>query len=297
MNLEQLWHKARGELVAHNIEDADLEAEVLLRHTLNISRPQLYLELKREVRPEEREKYGKNLERRVRGEPTAYITGHREFFGLDFTIDRRVLIPRMETELLVERAIRIAKERGGKMTVADIGTGSGAIAVSMAISLPDVIIYATDMSAEAIEVAHINCLKHGVENNIVLLTGDLLEPLPEPVDIIVANLPYVKRLDLPRVNTGGFEPQIALDGGEDGLALIRRLLAQLPGKIKRDGTVLLEIGCDQPEEVKCAVANLFSPAKIEIFRDLAGLPRVIAITLRGGSESKAYTRRSEKEGE
>ena len=148
--------------------------------------------------------------------PAAYITGHREFYGLDFAVNSSVLVPRPETELLVEKALELARERS-LSTIADIGTGCGAIAVSLAVNLPQTRIYATDISAPALEVALSNCRKHGVTDRVTLLEGDMLAPLPEPVDLIVANLPYVREPEMTGVNTLGFEPPLALNGGPDGL--------------------------------------------------------------------------------
>jgi release factor glutamine methyltransferase len=277
--LEQLLRSSRDLLVEHGIYDASLEAEVLLRHILKISRSQLYVEFNREARYLECRNYQNAIDRRLAGEPTAYITGHREFFGLDFEVDHRVLIPRPETEILVEKAIQIAGDRN--ILIADIGTGSGAIAISLAVSLieDNVNIYATDLSQEALEVAYANCRKHGVENRVRLFAGDLLEPLPEPVDIIIANLPYVRKDTLCNVNTSGFEPSLALDGGYDGLDQIRRLCSQFPGKLNGGGAVLLEIGYNQSEAVISFLNKSFPYASIESFRDLAGLPRMITLSV------------------
>lgn len=279
MILEQLLRTSREVLVKNCIDDAAFEAEVLLRHTLHISRSQLYVEFGREVSFCESEQYRHMVERRLTGEPTAYITGHREFFGLDFEVDHRVLIPRPETELLVEKAIQIAHDSDA--LIADIGTGSGAIAISLAISLPRARIYAIDLSQDALEVARSNCRKHGVESRVSLLAGDLLEPLPKPVDIMIANLPYIRRCVLCSVNTYGFEPSVALDGGLDGLDQIRRLCAHIPGKLITSGTVLLEIGYDQSDAAVSILKRYFPCARTELFRDLSGLPRMVTLTLAG----------------
>ena len=276
MTLEQLLRTSRELLAKHRIDDAAFEAEVLLRHALNISRSQLIVESCHEVSLDENERYRGIVTRRLTGEPTAYITGHREFFGLDFEVDRRVLIPRPETELLVEKTIQIAGD--SDVSIADIGTGSSAIAVSLAVSLPQAVIYATDLSQDALDVASSNCRKHGVENRINLLAGDLLEPLPKPMDILVANLPYVKKGIVCDINTAGHEPSIALDGGIDGLDQIRRLCSQLPGKLNNRGTVLLEIGYDQSDAVISFLNGCFPYARTELFRDLSGLPRMVTLS-------------------
>ncbi len=152
MKLKQALDGARELLQTNNIEDASLEAEILLRHVLGINRAQLFLEYELELNSEQKQAFDRLIERRLSGEPSAYITGHREFYGLDFAVDHRVLIPRPESELLVEKAIEIAQHQSVN-TIADIGTGSGAIAVSVAVNIPGVKIYATDISTNALEVA------------------------------------------------------------------------------------------------------------------------------------------------
>jgi release factor glutamine methyltransferase len=214
------------------------------------------------------------LERRLSGEPSAYITGHREFYGLDFRVNPSVLIPRPESELLVETALDIAKNRPLSI-IADIGTGSGAIAISLALGLPRAKIYATDISAAALEVALANCRQHGVSGRVRLLEGNLLEPLPEPVDIIVANLPYVSQSELaPR-----FEPPLALDGGTDGTKIIEQLCQQVGGKLKAGGWLLLEIGQGQRATVVAILHNIFPEGEIEVIPDLGGIERLVCLSL------------------
>ncbi|HEX7475723.1 MAG TPA: peptide chain release factor N(5)-glutamine methyltransferase, partial [Dehalococcoidales bacterium] len=241
MKVKEALEYGRTTLAASAIEDPNLEAEVILRHGLNIDRVRLFLDRDRELSPAEYNTFLQLLQRRSNGEPSAYITGHREFFGLDFTVNKAVLIPRPETERLVETALEIASARKVSL-IADVGTGSGAVAVSLASRLKTAIIYAIDISDEELQVAAENARKHGVSDRIRLLQGDLLAPVPEPVDMVVANLPYVKQSDLPEVNTWGHEPALALDGGKDGLDVIRRLISQVKGKLKPGGALLLEIG-------------------------------------------------------
>lgn len=218
MTLKQALRRARDILVESNIDDAPLEGELLLRHTLKIDRVQLYLELDKELTPQQEQTFRGLLERRLNGEPSAYITGRREFYGLDFNVSPAVLIPRPESELLVETALAIAKNRP-LFTIDDVGTGSGAIAISLALELPQTVIYATDISAAALKVARLNCRKHGVSDRVRLLEGNLLEPLPEPVDLIVANMPYVRKSELNPQS----EPPLALDGGANGTESIELL--------------------------------------------------------------------------
>lgn len=278
MNRRKALAYARGTLADSNIDDASLEGEILLRHVLGLSRAQLYSDIDHNVSPAHDKALRKLLERRIQGEPSAYITGHREFYGLDFRVDRNVLIPRPETELLVEKAIRLAQSHAIS-GMADIGTGCGAIAVSLAVSLPGVTVYATDVSAPALKVARSNCKKHGVADRIVFLQGDMLEPLPEPVDLIIANLPYVRESDLSRSGPLSFEPALALNGGEDGLDRIRVLCRQAGNKLRSQGFILLEIGQGQAEETAALSQEIFPSARIEIESDLAGIERVVSLRL------------------
>ncbi len=278
MTLKQAFNHARKTLIASNIEDASLESELLLRHTLKISRVQLYLNLDDELNPKDAQTFRHLIERRLNGELTAYITGYREFYGLDFRVDPNVLIPRPDSELLVEKALKLAQNR--KISaIAEIGTGCGAIAISLALNLPQTKIYATDISAAALKIAMVNCRKHRVADRICLLQGDMLDPLPEPVDLIIANLPYVKESDLPLISSANFEPLLALNGGSDGLEKIRQLCRRVNNKLKPDGSLLLEIGQGQSSAVTVFLGNLFPSAKIAVTPDLGGIARVVGLTL------------------
>jgi release factor glutamine methyltransferase len=278
MTVKQVLARARSLLAENNIEDAPLEAEMLLRDTLHNSRAQLFSELNRELAPEQEKAFWHRIERRLSHEPATYITGHREFYGLDFYVDPRVLIPRPETELLVEKALALVQNKH-LSTIAEVGTGCGAIAVSLALQLPHVKVYATDISEPALEVALSNCCRHGVETRVCLLAGDMLEPLPGPVDLIVANLPYVRKSELPHIDTFGFEPNLALDGGADGLDNIRRLCLQSGGKLRPDGHLLLEIGTGQTGAVTAFLHRLFPSARIDVSQDLTGIDRVVSLSL------------------
>lgn len=278
MNRREALVKVRQILIQNNVEEPALESDILLCHTLGIDRVQLYQEPEHELSAEEDAALWQMVNRRVKGEPTAYITAHREFFGLDFLVTPAVLIPRPETELLVERTLELVRTNA-LSTLADIGTGSGAIAISLAKSLAGVGIYATDISDDALKVARINCQRHGVADRVVLLQGDLLEPLPEPVDLIIANLPYVRKSDIPGQGPLSFEPRAALDGGEDGLDKIKALAGQLSGKLEPGGWLLLEIGQGQAKVVVDLLTKIFPDAHIEVTRDLAGIERVICLCL------------------
>jgi release factor glutamine methyltransferase len=282
VNLKQALAQARESLADKDIEDYSLEAELLLRHVLGISHTQLYLDLNHELSPVHEESFCRLIERRLRGEPSAYITGHREFYGLDFYVDHRVLIPRPESELMVEKAISLAQNRIISK-IADIGTGCGAIAISVALNLPGAKIYAIDISAPALEVARFNCQEHGVRDRVRLLQGSMIEPLPEPVDLMIANLPYVRESDLPQTGTLSFEPVLALNGGPDGLAKMDRLCHQAGNKLRAGGCLLLEIGQGQAEAVATILREVFAQSRIEVFTDFGGVERVVSLCLTQGS--------------
>jgi len=233
--------------------------------------------------------YRQLIERRAQREPVAYIVGHKEFYGLAFFVDNRVLIPRPETELLVELSIEMAQARSLHL-IADVGTGSGAIAVSLAVHLPQALVYATDASAKALEVAACNCRHHGVEGRVCLLQGHLLEPLSEPVDLIAANLPYISQAELAQLppEISRYEPREALDGGSDGLDHIRCLLAQVGGYLRSQGAILLEIGAAQGPAVVALAKRHFPAAKVEVAKDYAGLDRVVIVSK--GAEARVNRR-------
>lgn len=284
MTLKQTLNRAREILAAGNIEDCHLESELLLRQVLKIGRVQLYIDLDNELTQPQVAAFGRLIKRRLSGEPSAYICRRRQFYGYDFYVDSRVLIPRPESELLVDKAISLAQKYRAPV-IADIGTGCGAIAISLALKLPQAKIYATDISAPALKVARLNCRQHGLTRRIHLLQGDLLKPLPEAADIIVANLPYVKQTE---IDEAGFEPLLALDGGGEGTDTLRRLCHQAADKLNPGSSLLLEIGQGQEAAVRELLKSLLPAARVEVAPDLAGIPRVVsahlALSLEGVSK-------------
>lgn len=284
MTVDQALYLAKHKLSTANIEDAFLEAELLLCHVLRVSKAELHSEPERVLSPAETRELQHLVPRRLHLEPLAYILECCEFYGIDFYVNQHVLIPRPETELLVEEAIEFAHQNfplGRQLAIADIGTGSGAIAVSLALALPQAMIYATDISASALWVARTNCQRHKVDGRVTLLCGNLLEPLPGRVDMVVANLPYVRSRDLKTLSHEivRFEPMTALAGGEDGLAKIRCLLDQLPGRVYPRGCLLLEMGQGQAEAVRSLINSHFPQANTRSIPDLSGIARVIKVIL------------------
>jgi len=266
------------------IADASVEAELLLGHILGMSKTQLYIEPERSLTSVETEHLCHLVRRRLDHEPAAYILGHCEFYGIDFYIDYHTFIPRPETELLVEKVVELAQrisQQGEQITIADIGTGCGAIAVSLALALPQAKIYATDISASALQVAEMNCRRHAVSSQVELLQGNLLEPLSQPVDMIVANLPYIRSCEFKDLSPEiiNFEPTTALAGGEDGLGKIQQILEQMPGKLSYGACFLLEIGQGQGRVVTSLIKSYSPQASIELIPDLGGIERVVKVGL------------------
>ncbi len=260
------------------VETSRLDAEVLLAHHLGITRSQLLARLDFALDPEIEDGYHALVERRSLHEPVAYVIGYKEFYGLKIQVDRQVPIPRPETEILVE--VALASARQGKSPVVEVGTGSGAVAVALAVNLPQAEIYATDLSPAALEVAGRNCRHHDVLDRIFLLEGDLLEPLPEPVALVVANLPYLSRRELEGAppEIAEYEPHRAFDGGLNGLDQYRRLFAQAPSHLLPRANICLEVGASQAQAINRIAREEFPQARVVVIKDLAGLDRVVFIT-------------------
>jgi release factor glutamine methyltransferase len=264
-----------------------LDAAVLLGHVLGVNKAWLYAFSSRLLTEEEISRFEDLVRRRMRHEPVAYLVGYKSFMGVDITVDRRVLIPRPETELLAERAvdyIAFRIQNGETPRVADIGTGSGAIAVTLAMQAPDITVYATDIADGALAVAGQNVWRYGVGEQVQLLPGFLLDPLPEPVDVIVANLPYIATADLPHLppQVRDYEPTIALDGGPDGLTLFRAFFDQLaqPERRKRlrpRARIFLEIGATQGGAVSDLAKEALPDAAVAVWPDYADLDRLVVI--------------------
>jgi len=281
MKVKEALHDTAKTLAAKAVDEAVLEAELLLMHAMGLERVGLYMRLEDDLPLGYDSTLFQLVGRRLRGEPIAYILEHREFYGLDFYIGAGVLIPRPETETLVEAVVAFAHSNfaSGDPIIADIGTGSGAIAVSLAHLLPESKVYATDISMQALDIAALNGIRHSVR--VELLQGDLLTPLPQPVDIIVANLPYVRDDEFSGLSAEirNHEPRIALSGGSDGLDITRRLIADAPRKLRDGGAVLLEIAPSQAEPLASWVAGLGAWSHVELLKDCGGFVRVLQLVL------------------
>lgn len=278
--LGQLLRATEQRLARAGIGDARLEAELLWMTALDIDRAVLYTQLNDEPDEAPAQAAEALIVRRLRREPVAYLMGYREFYGLEFSVAPGVLIPRPDTETLVGEALRLLKERGAAaLQVADVGSGSGIIGISLAVALPNAHVYAIDIAERARELTAHNAQRLGVSARIDILEGDLLAPLTVPVDLIAANLPYVASAEVPRLEPeiSLYEPREALDGGDDGLDLIRRLLADAPTHLKEQGCVLLELDPRQMRLARSAARRAFPTSRIRALRDLAGRDRVLAI--------------------
>jgi len=259
----------------YQIDDARLEAEILLSYSIKITRTKIIIDLEKVLTPEDFAKYNDLIVRRSLHEPSAYITRIQPFMSLDFFVDRSVLIPRPETELLVETAITYFKSPTINYTIADIGTGSGAIAISLAKYLPNVKVIGIDSSAAAIEIAQKNAKYHKVNDRRRFIQGNLFEPLTEPVNIIISNPPYIPSADIDNLQpeVRDWEPRFALDGGPDGLDYIKQLISEGPKYLKENGYLILEFGENQAEKIKSLSEKQFK--EIKIIKDYSGIERII----------------------
>lgn len=287
MTVAETWQSGREHLVALGIEEAGITAEVLLRHALSLSRTELYLVWDRPIEDPAFARYRDLLAERARGRPVAYIVGHREFMGLAFFVDERVLIPRPETEVLVETALETLRGAASPV-IADIGTGSGAIAVSLAVLRPDATIVATDLSADALDVARANATRHAVADRMRFLQGDLFDPVIAAgylLDAVVCNPPYVAAevaAGLPR-EIRDFEPAMAVvaPAGEEDLHA--RLGAGAPQVLRPGGWLIMEVAAGQAAVV---VELLNRPGTYEspqVRWDALGWERVVAARVCAGA--------------
>jgi release factor glutamine methyltransferase len=260
-----------------------LDATWLLEHVSGMDRAQLLGRGNELLADEVRERFGMLVRRRAAGEPIAYLIGTVGFYGRTFGVDERVLVPRPETEHIVEAVI--ADVRGRKKTagvIVDVGTGSGAIAITLACEVPELSVFGTDISADALAVARRNAARNNVFQHCTFVQGDLLAPIARfgKVDVVVANLPYIPAHAVPEApNPVGFEPRVALDGGPDGLDLYRRLLAQVPSVTVPGASLFLEAAPGTIDPLAALVEEAFPNAYIEIGEDYAACDRFVQVAL------------------
>jgi release factor glutamine methyltransferase len=275
--VQQAVRKVLNVLVCEGIDEAHLEADLLVAHVLGISRTELLARFPDAFPEGSISSLMLLVNRRCNREPLAYLIGWREFYGLCFTVRSGVLIPRQETETLVDEVIRVVRERYGyRSLIADVGCGCGAIAVSLAVHLPQSRIYAVDSNPVALDLTALNSDKHNVRERIAIDEGDLLSPVDKPVETVVANLPYIRSRNVLSLQAEVLhEPQDALDGGYDGLQVIRRLLKQLPQKLASGGALLLECDPDQAGVLADEVGKMYPKSELRILKDLTRRDRVV----------------------
>ena len=275
--IRDAWRLGRAHL--HHSPSPTLDARLLLQHVLRLDHAYLIAHDDEQLSPDAEAAYRQLLARAAAHEPIPYLIGHAPFLGLDFVVSHHVLIPRPETEQLVEMAIRWGKERGPIRGV-DVGTGSGCIAVSLARHLPEAEIIAVDISLRALEVAAANAARH-TPQGVTFIHADLLDALAPGLDFIAANLPYIAGHEWPTLPIGvkSYEPTLALHGGVDGLELIRALLPQAAERLRPGGSILLEIGWQQGDIVAALARDSFPAAEVAVRSDFAGHDRIVTIQL------------------
>ncbi len=262
-----------------DIDSARSTAEILLAHVLKLSRIDLYLRYDQPVNTDERKRFKALIQRRAMREPVAYIVGEKEFWSLAVAVNADVLVPRPETECLVERALDLLPKKG-RRRVLDLGTGSGAILLALAKERPDCVCYASDQSQAALAVARRNAYSHHIEHRVHFFAGCWFKPLkPVALDMIVSNPPYIpsRQIRSLQPEVACYEPRCALDGGPDGLAEVRRIVVQAPAYLASGAALILEMGHDQGPGVAHIAEQTKAYQDISIARDYAGLERVVTL--------------------
>ena len=280
-SVREIIQRCHHELEAIGIPDARLEAEVMVMNVMRMPRQDLFAHQEDEATTQHEQDIQGILDRRRTREPLAYILGYREFYGINLLVNSDVMVPRPETETMVEHALFMALMgmESAQLVIADVGTGAGAIAINLAIHIPAARIYAVDLTDPVLNVASYNIRSHNVADRVTLCQGDLLEPVPEKVDLIVANLPYIPSARIPTLQPEvQWEPRTALDGGEDGLDLVRRMMAQATARLNEQGIILLELDPEQmPVASEIALRN-FPEATVSVEQDLARRDRILVVT-------------------
>ncbi len=269
----------RKQSANNHIEQPYQAALILLAHVLQKTKTWVLAHPETHLNPDQKTQLEALVQRLQAGEPLPYLTGKQAFFGLDFAVSPAVLIPRPETELLVEEALNWLDGHPGATHALDVGTGSGCIAVSLATRKPWLSINATDLSAEALKLAEQNAETNHVRDQIMFEQADLMPSVDQSFDLVCANLPYIPTNKLEEVNTLGFEPTLALDGGVDGLRLIRRLLELLPSRINAPALILLETEATLGAETLALANQTFPRADVRLLPDLAGRDRLVRIEI------------------
>ncbi|AZR74013.1 protein-(glutamine-N5) methyltransferase, release factor-specific [Anoxybacter fermentans] len=277
LNIKEILERTIKHFEKYGIQNPRLDAEVLLADLLGLERIQLYVRFDQPLTKSEIDKYRERVILRSKRVPVQYIVGHQEFMSLDFKVNKNVLIPRPETEHLVQAVIKFLNEAKFKdPLIVDVGTGSGAIAISLAHNLPEARVIGIDIFPQALEVAKENGKRHRVEKRVKFIKGSFLDPIIKAnlhPQVIVSNPPYIKRSDLKNLQPEvKFEPRVALDGGEDGLDAYRQIISGAE-VLSSGGLLAFEVGIGQSEEVATMMEKSFD--KITVLKDLAGIDRVV----------------------
>ncbi|HEV8633336.1 MAG TPA: peptide chain release factor N(5)-glutamine methyltransferase [Chloroflexota bacterium] len=270
------WLRGQGD------EEARLDVELLLARALGTDRAGLYAQLGEELAATARKEFEGLLARHANGEPIAYILGEREFYGLSFVVRPGVLIPRPETELVVDQVVEYSRAHPGEpLGIVDVGTGCGAVAVAVAKTLPRVHVLALDVAPEAVMVASQNAARHRVADRVEVALGDLLAGVTGEWDVVVGNLPYIPSEIVDRLDRGvrDWEPRLALDGGPSGLTLHARLLDQLPARLRPGGLLVLEVADDRGEAALELFRRKLPGAEVELLRDMFGRDRAVRVIM------------------
>jgi release factor glutamine methyltransferase len=282
MDLKSTLAGAIEHLTSHHVGSPRLNAETLMMFTLGCDRAYLYAHPERELLPDEHSRFAEYIDERSTGKPAQYITGHQEFWGLDLVVSPAVLIPRPETEHVVETVLEIAKQSDAatyvheSLKIVDVGTGSGCIAIALASELPGAQLFATDVSPDALEMARANAARLAFADRIDFRSGDLLAPFAsQKFDVIVCNPPYVSEAEPEKTQreVREFEPKLAVFGGPTGLEIYRRLIPQAHERLLREGWLVMEIGFSIEEPVRQLLEDW---SEVRTVNDLQGIPRVVA---------------------
>jgi release factor glutamine methyltransferase len=279
-SLQSLLSALKSRLQTADVADSNLEASIILEHVTGLDRTSLLRDIRRPVSASELNAAAGLLQRRLEGEPVQYVVGKGWFYGREFYVDSRVLIPRPETELLIglslDRGLR-SLPGSPELKVVDVGTGSGVLAITAALENPGAQVVATDLSLDALRVARCNCVLHGVAGRVELVATDGLTGISDRFNLILANPPYVPTDEIARLQreVRDFEPRLALDGGDDGLGIVRRLLPQCTDLLVAGGWLLIELACGQALSVSALLTESGTWSEVSVVQDLVGVDRVV----------------------
>ncbi|MDC1122251.1 peptide chain release factor N(5)-glutamine methyltransferase [Nitrospinaceae bacterium] len=275
-NINSFLNWSQSQLAEAGVNSPRLDSEIILAHTLNLSRTDLWTQDKRVLSESEKKIAKKNVERRFNREPVSLIVGHQEFWSLNFVVDGNVLTPRPETELIIETALNCISSHTTR--ILDLGTGSGAIAVTMAKEVPECKVSAIDIDPNALSIAKENAVRHGVADRIEFVCANLIKSAWSGYfSIILSNPPYIKSADIKKImpEVLNYEPEKALDGGITGLAFYRAIIPMAIDRLEENGFLILEIGHDQADEVTALLNNFSCYQNIKVIQDYSGYDRVV----------------------